>query len=130
MSFYEWLDIFIASWIGLTLGSLFNLIVYRVPRGIDIVFKPSYCESCGNKIKAYHNIPVVSWIFLMGKCAYCEGEVSIEHPFYELLSMVVFIFLVTFNGLTVCSIVLYLSFMIVSGYMRVRRNKIKEHRDG
>lgn len=76
--------------IGLCLGSFFNVVILRSLSGESLVFPASKCPKCGNKLKPWHNIPVFSYLFLRGKCAFCKEKISIQYPIIELLSMGLF----------------------------------------
>jgi len=80
-------DIF-AGLFGLILGSFFNVVIWRVPRGESIVRPGSHCPGCGRPIKPWHNIPVISYLFLGGRCASCRKRISVEYPIVELLTCV------------------------------------------
>jgi leader peptidase (prepilin peptidase)/N-methyltransferase len=69
---------------GLAIGSFVNVVVYRVPNGMSIVSPPSACPSCGMAIKAFDNVPVVSWLVLRGKCRGCASAISPRYPLVEL----------------------------------------------
>ena len=79
--------------LGAALGSFANVCVRRVPAGISIVSPRSHCTSCKTTIKIYHNIPILSWLLLGGRCAYCEERISAEYPLVELLCAVLAVFL-------------------------------------
>lgn len=68
---------------GACVGSLTNVIVYRMPLGISIVSPPSRCPSCGTRLTWRENIPVFGWIFLRGRCRFCQAKVSPEYPIVE-----------------------------------------------
>ncbi len=70
---------------GAVLGSFANVIIYRMPRGESIVRPGSRCTSCGTAVRWYHNIPIVSWFWLKGRCASCGGRFSFRYPFVEFL---------------------------------------------
>ena len=70
--------------LGLALGSFANVLIYRLPREESIVYPPSRCPACGRRIQPIENIPVVSWIFLRGRCRGCGGRISIRYPLVEL----------------------------------------------
>jgi len=74
---------------GLVIGSFLNVVIYRIPKGMSIISPPSTCPSCNTKIKPYHNIPLLSWVVLKGKCAYCGGKIPAKYPLVELLSAVI-----------------------------------------
>lgn len=72
--------------IGLAIGSFLNVCIYRLPRGESIIKPGSHCPHCNNFIKWYDNIPVLSYIFLKGRCRYCKNKISLRYPLVELLS--------------------------------------------
>ncbi len=76
--------------IGLCFGSFYNVVILRSLSGESLVFPPSKCPKCQNKLKPYHNIPVLSYIFLGGKCAFCKEKISIQYPLIELSTMGLF----------------------------------------
>jgi leader peptidase (prepilin peptidase)/N-methyltransferase len=71
---------------GTIIGSFLNVVIYRVPRNESVVFPSSRCPKCGSKLKPWHNVPLISWIFLKGKCAFCNEKISVRYPIIELLS--------------------------------------------
>lgn len=77
---------------GLLIGSFLNVVVYRVPAGRSIVSPPSACGSCGTEIKPYDNIPVLSWLFLGGKCRSCRSGISLRYPLVEAATGLAFAF--------------------------------------
>lgn len=87
----EW---FFLSIISACVGSFFNVLIHRVPRGEDFVYEPSHCIKCDHKLKAWHNIPIVSWLILRGKCYFCDVKISARYPLVEFLVM--FLSLVVF----------------------------------
>ena len=72
--------------IGAAIGSFLNVVIYRIPLGKSIVSPPSSCPKCGERIKPYHNIPILGWIILGGKCANCKNPISIRYPIIEFLT--------------------------------------------
>jgi leader peptidase (prepilin peptidase)/N-methyltransferase len=76
---------------GLTIGSFINVCIYRLPRHISIVRPRSRCPSCGAQIKAWHNIPLISFLLLRGRCAYCGARISWRYPIVELLTGLLFL---------------------------------------
>ena len=69
---------------GLTVGSFLNVCIYRIPLKKSIVTPPSSCTSCGNRIKFYDNIPVLSYLILWGRCRNCGVKFSMLYPTIEL----------------------------------------------
>ena len=74
---------------GLVFGSFANAVAYRVPTG-ETLWTRSHYPKCDAQIKAWQNIPVLSWLFLRGKCANCKEPISIQYPAIELLTGVLF----------------------------------------
>ncbi len=74
---------------GLLVGSFLNVVIHRIPVGESIVFPSSHCPRCGEALKWYHNIPLLSWLFLHGKCAYCYQPISVRYPIVELLNALI-----------------------------------------
>jgi leader peptidase (prepilin peptidase)/N-methyltransferase len=75
---------------GTILGSFANVLIYRMPRGENIAWPGSHCQKCKKPIAWYHNIPVLAWFFLRGKCANCKEPYSFRYPVVELLMGVLF----------------------------------------
>ena len=85
---------------GLMVGSFLNVVIYRLPRDTSIVKPRSRCTSCGEMIPAWANIPVVSWLFLRGRCARCRAPISIRYPAVELVTAFLFVAAGRLDGLT------------------------------
>lgn len=72
--------------LGMLTGSFLNVCICRLPKGESVVSPPSHCPSCSYKIRWYDNIPVVSYLFLRGKCRGCGSHISLQYPLVELLN--------------------------------------------
>ncbi len=72
--------------LGLIVGSFLNVCIYRLPRNMSIIKPSSACPACNTPIKPWDNIPVLSYIFLRGKCRKCGEGISIHYPIVELLN--------------------------------------------
>lgn len=68
---------------GGCVGSLINVLAYRMPLGLSVVTPPSRCPKCGTRLSWRDNIPVFGWLFLRGKCRYCREKISPEYPIVE-----------------------------------------------
>lgn len=75
---------------GLPFGSFLTVVVHRIPRGESVVTPRSRCPRCGTVIAARHNVPVVSYLFLRGRCRRCSEPISIEYPLTELATAALF----------------------------------------
>jgi len=94
---------------GIMIGSFLNVVIYRIPNNESISFPASKCQSCQTPLKWYHNIPIFSWIFLGGKCAFCNDPIAKQYPIVEFLTGVIFVALFFKLGL-----VWYLPFVAAS----------------
>ncbi|HEX5329358.1 prepilin peptidase [Sulfuricurvum sp.] len=77
---------------GALIGSFLNVVILRIPRDESVAFPASHCMSCNTPLRAWHNVPIVSWLFLRGKCAFCGAKISIQYPLIELFSALIFLF--------------------------------------
>ena len=106
--------IFLALILGLLVGSFLNVVIYRVPEGLNrswklqakqmldlpldqgeserfnILMPPSHCPSCKTAIKPWQNIPILSYVLLKGQCKHCHIAISLRYPLVELLTGLVF----------------------------------------
>jgi leader peptidase (prepilin peptidase)/N-methyltransferase len=80
--------------LGLCIGSFLNVVIYRLPLGKSIVSPPSQCRNCGYRLQWYDNIPVLSWLFLRGRCRKCRTPVSIQYPIVELITGALFVLVI------------------------------------
>ena len=100
--------------VGLCIGSFLNVVIYRLPKqlqlqwekeskdflgieqppapekSLNVVFPPSHCPQCGSAIRPWHNIPVISYLFLRGRCNACAEPISIRYPLVEAASAIIF----------------------------------------
>jgi len=74
---------------GVVIGSFLNVLIYRIPKGENIAFPASHCQSCKTPLKWWHNIPIISWIILGGKCHFCGEKISIQYPIIEFITGVI-----------------------------------------
>jgi leader peptidase (prepilin peptidase)/N-methyltransferase len=75
---------------GTMIGSFLNVVIYRIPKGESIIFPASKCQHCQTPLKWYHNIPIFSWLFLRGKCAFCGDPIAKQYPVVELTTGLIF----------------------------------------
>lgn len=88
----------LAGVLGLAVGSFLNVVIYRVPAGQSVVHPPSRCPSCGAAIRNRHNVPVLGWLVLRGRCYDCRARISPRYPLVELATGLLF-FAVTWRVL-------------------------------
>ncbi len=75
---------------GAIVGSFLNVVVYRLPRGMNLVRPASACPSCGTTLTWRENVPILGWLLLRGRCRFCRSPVSAEYPIVEALTAVLF----------------------------------------
>ena len=75
---------------GITLGSFYNVVGYRLPREQSLITPSSHCTSCNHKLGIMDLFPVFSFLFLGGKCRYCKQKISWFYPFFEFMTGVLF----------------------------------------
>ena len=96
---------------GLIIGSFLNVCIFRIPQNQSILYPRSYCPRCGYKLKTLDLIPVVSYLFLKGRCSSCRSSISIRYPTIELLTAVLFTLCFTYIGI---SDILFRCFILTS----------------
>ena len=87
--FHFWSVVFFIF--GSMVGSFLNVCIHRMPRGLSIVNPPSNCPHCGYRIPFYLNIPLVTWLYLRGRCASCSAAISVRYLVVELMTALAFL---------------------------------------
>ena len=75
---------------GLVVGSFLNVCIYRIPRGRSIIRPGSYCLHCHSPVRSWENIPLLSFIFLRGRCSHCKQPIGWVYPTVEVLTALLF----------------------------------------
>jgi len=96
--------------LGAAIGSFLNVVIIRTPRDESVSFPSSHCMSCNTPLRAWHNVPILSWLFLQGKCSFCNAKISMQYPLIELLSGLIFVFSAMKLGLSIQSFGVALTF--------------------
>src|SRR5437867_1928824 len=99
--------------LGLMVGSFLNVCIARIPLGESIIFPNSHCPHCGNAIKPYDNIPVISFLLLWGKCRFCAKEISWQYPVVEVLTALTFWLTYRCLGLDLRTVILLIFFSAI-----------------
>lgn len=86
----ELIKVLFAMAFGACVGSLTNVLVYRLPLGLDVVRPQSRCPSCGTLLTWRENVPIFGWLFLKGRCRFCRSPISPEYPLVEAFVAVLF----------------------------------------
>ncbi len=117
---------FYIVFLGLIIGSFLSVCIYRLPIGrfdaededgeaipsekekLSLIYpKRSFCPHCKNQLKWYHNIPLFSWIFLGGRCAFCKTKIPFRYPLIEILSAIVCFLSFKIYGITLDGFIIY-----------------------
>ena len=80
--------------LGLCVGSFLNVVIYRLPRRESLMWPGSRCPKCGTALRWYHNVPVISWLILRGRCANCQAPISAQYPVVEVVTALVWLLIV------------------------------------
>ncbi len=81
----------IVGTLGLAVGSFLNVVIHRVPRNASLLRPGSRCDTCAAAIKPWHNVPVLGWLLLRGRCGQCGERVSVRYPLVELATAALFV---------------------------------------
>jgi leader peptidase (prepilin peptidase)/N-methyltransferase len=87
--------------IGALVGSFLNVCIYRIPKGISIVFPASHCPHCKYEIPFYLNVPIIGWFIIRGRCRNCGEKISFIYPVVETISAINFLILFIKYGASV-----------------------------
>lgn len=105
--------------VGSVFASFFGVIINRVPNNKSIIFPPSSCDNCGHKLKWYENIPVLSYIFLGGKCSKCKTNIGYFSFVFELICgfAVLIIYIICGRSIyTILFTLITLVLLLIGGY--------------
>ena len=86
--------------LGACIGSFLNVVVYRLPAKISLIYPPSRCPSCFHKLGATENVPVFGWLWLRGKCRWCQTPISPRYPLVEAVTGFMFLLVFKQYGVT------------------------------
>lgn len=81
-----WLFPLLIFGFGAAVGSFLNVVVYRLPAGLSLLYPPSRCPKCHYRLRAYDNVPIVGWLWLKGRCRYCRTPIAPRYPLVEALT--------------------------------------------
>lgn len=113
------MEIAIVLVLGLIIGSFMNVCIYRIPRKLSVIKPFSFCPKCRNTIKPWHNIPILSYILLRGKCAYCGEKINIRYPIVEGINGVLYVLAYIYFGFDIVLpfVLFFLSSLIVISFI-------------
>jgi len=82
----EFTRLVVVAVLGLLVGSFLNVCIHRLPRDQSVAFPASHCPTCRQALRWYHNLPVLSWVALGGRCAFCAAPIHWRYPLVEVLN--------------------------------------------
>jgi leader peptidase (prepilin peptidase) / N-methyltransferase len=91
----------IVFWLGAAIGSFLNVVVYRVPAGLSVIWPPSRCPKCLHELGMGENIPILGWMLLRGKCRHCRTPISSRYPLIEAITAIIFVLVYNRFGLSI-----------------------------
>lgn len=122
MEFVFTLSVFLIFLFGLIIGSFLNVLIYRLPLELSLNGR-SYCPKCKKKISWYDNIPLLSFVFLKGKCRKCHSPISVQYPLVEFLTGLIFVIsylLLSYGNYDLRFwMMLFYTFWIVSAFLAI-----------
>lgn len=86
--------------VGSTVGSFLNVVIYRMPAGLSLLFPSSHCPACKTPIRLRDNMPILGWLLLRGKCRDCGVHISARYPLVELITALMFVVLAWFEPMS------------------------------
>ena len=101
MNIYDTIVQIIVFWLGAAIGSFLNVVVYRVPAGLSILWPPSRCPKCFHQLGMGENIPILGWLLLRGKCRHCRTPISPRYPLIEAITAIIFVLVYNHFGLSI-----------------------------
>jgi leader peptidase (prepilin peptidase) / N-methyltransferase len=101
VNIYDTIVQVIVFWLGAAIGSFLNVVVYRVPAGLSILWPPSRCPKCFHQLGMGENIPILGWLLLRGKCRHCQTPISPRYPIVEALTAIIFVLVYNRYGLSI-----------------------------
>ncbi|MGI6113901.1 MAG: prepilin peptidase, partial [Mahellales bacterium] len=112
----------------MTIGSFLNVCIYRIPREQSLITPGSYCTKCGNSLKPRDLVPLLSYIFVKGRCRYCKEPISIRYPLVELLSGFLFLLVYYQYGLSLISVcyIILVSCLIAATFIDIEHGIIPD----
>ena len=103
--------------LGACVGSFLNVVMYRLPKKKSFVLERSHCPSCNKNLNVIDLFPIISWIFLKGKCRYCKTSISKRYPLVELITSTLFLICLECKGYVDDTLPEY--YMFISGWLLV-----------
>jgi leader peptidase (prepilin peptidase) / N-methyltransferase len=93
--------VIIVCLLGAAIGSFLNVVVYRIPAGLSLLYPPSRCPNCLTRLKRQENVPVLGWLWLKGRCSHCRTPIAPRYPLVEAATSILFLWVFLTFGLSV-----------------------------
>lgn len=87
--------------VGASIGSFLNVVVYRLPANLSILWPPSRCPHCLHQLGKRENIPVLGWLWLKGRCRHCRSRISVRYPLVEAITGILFLLVFWMYGFSI-----------------------------
>ncbi len=94
----------IVFWLGASIGSFLNVVVYRLPAGLSLLYPPSRCPHCLTRLRKRENVPVLGWLWLKGRCGHCKSSISSRYPLVEASTGLLFLLTFWVFGFSIATI--------------------------
>lgn len=94
-----WVVLVFIAFLGGCVGSFLNVVMYRLPRRESVVWPGSHCPKCQHAIRPWHNLPMLGWLMLRGKCYDCGERISAKYPLVEAATAAVFVLVALASGM-------------------------------
>ncbi|HBB34001.1 MAG TPA: prepilin peptidase [Cyanobacteria bacterium UBA9273] len=95
---------FIVFALGASIGSFLNVVVYRVPAKLSVLWPPSRCPHCLHQLGKRENVPVLGWLWLKGRCRYCRSKISPRYPLVEAITGGLFLLVFCWYGVSLVTV--------------------------
>jgi len=121
------ITVIIIGILGLIIGSFLNVVVYRLKKGGEIVWRRSYCPKCEHSLNYRDLVPLFSFLYMGGKCRYCHSAISWQYPLVELTTAIIFILgylkylypSSILEGNATDQLLVYVTFLIFSSFLLI-----------
>ncbi len=77
--------------LGASIGSFLNVVIYRIPAGLSLIYPPSRCPHCLTPLSPFENVPIFGWLWLRGRCKHCQAPIAIRYPLVEAATGLLFL---------------------------------------
>ena len=94
----------IVFWLGASIGSFLNVVVYRLPASLSLLYPPSRCPQCLTRLRKRENVPVLGWLSLRGRCSHCKSSISPRYPLVEAATGMLFLLVFWRFGFSIATI--------------------------